>query len=231
MSLQAPLLSPVQLTDLSNNITIQDLNRMHERFISNGGSIRSDRLIEILGGTNAILKHYLSTDNVSPLTSEQLKDINELFHTTNDTKFHENLMINAMDVAESTNMDSPAIFVSHRKSFLHKINGDIGEKIFHFMFNSITTAIMILIWLMLVILGLMDLVNTSLVVLFDIGLVMVIIYQVVLLSLLNRAVTKLIVQSFEFWFKMIYATRLCACSAIRMINNPRKHFFSDISCM
>ena len=131
MSLQAPLLSPVQLTDLSNNITIKDLHRKHDRYISNGGSIPSDKLIEILGGTNAILKHYLSTDDTSPLTSEQLQEINGLFNTTNNTEFHEDFMMNAEDVEESTNMDSPTIFVSHRKSFLHKINGDIAAKIFH----------------------------------------------------------------------------------------------------
>ena len=84
---------------------------------------------------------------------------------------------------------------------------------------------MILIWSILVILGVIDLVNTPLVVFFDICLVIIIIYQVLLLSLLNRTVTGFIVQSFEFWFKMIYATRLCVCSAIRMICQPLSSIF------
>ena len=201
MSLETPLLSSIQLVNISENPTAKHVNERHQLFMDNGNSIPSDKLIAILGGTDAILKHYLSSDNLSPLTSHQLQEINGLLNTANDEQFNENPSVN-----ETTNIESPVIFVLHKNSFLHQINSNIADKVSNFAFSSITAIVFVVSLLAATTIGWIIpewFYNVYLWIFY----VSLFLYGAIVLLLLNRTVTKLIIRTFEFWFKMSYLIR------------------------
>ena len=112
MSLPTPLLSSLQLSEHMVSVTIDDVNRRHESLMNNGGCIDSNKLIKILGGADAILKHYISTNELSPLSSEQLSSINELLIPTNERQ------VDMESVASDTNeIENPVLLIHQKNTF------------------------------------------------------------------------------------------------------------------
>ena len=60
-------------------ISRKDVNKRHQLFMDQGKSVDIKQLIKILGGADAILQYYLSSQNQSPLTTKRLHQINNLF--------------------------------------------------------------------------------------------------------------------------------------------------------
>ena len=77
MALETPYIAfiPLQSTVLNNEVTKDDVKRNHQLFMDSGKFMDANKLIDILGGTNAILQHYLSSDNLS---QDQLNKINAI---------------------------------------------------------------------------------------------------------------------------------------------------------
>ena len=196
--------SSLELTNLTNDITIEELNRKHGAFMSNGGCIQSNKLIEILGGTDAILTHYLSTDNLSSLTSQQLYEIDSLFNFP-DSKLNHGYAVDDND----KKMASPLLLASNSDTFLHQMTReDIANKIVSGIYNPITTILIGIGWLIVAVIAGFSLIKyyyLYCIILLLLSVLMVHIF--LLLLVLNKQIAKLTIQTFEFWFKMIYLIR------------------------
>ena len=115
--------------------------------MNNGKSLDTNAFIEILGGTDVILQHYLSSNNLSPLTSKQLPEINHLL----------NLQQEITTPAPIENIPSPILTVSSENTLLHQLFGkQIGDKILKIMYSRFMMIIIFLtltgwfiIWLLL----------------------------------------------------------------------------------
>ena len=59
MSLKTPLIESIKLLPIDDTdaITEQNVTNNYQIFIDNGGIMNTEKLIEILGGTDAIIRH------------------------------------------------------------------------------------------------------------------------------------------------------------------------------
>ena len=60
-------------------IKIETVNTNFQSFIEKGGLVDAGKLIQILGGPNEILNHYLSKSCDGELSQDQLQAVSELF--------------------------------------------------------------------------------------------------------------------------------------------------------
>ena len=200
MSLETSLLSHIELPTTQIDITIETVRRTHESFMNNGYSVESDKLIEILGGADAILKHYLSSNDhdLSPLSTEQLNSINKLLSSNDHSKPKDKRRI--FCVCNENNIESPILLTSPKNTFLHHIiKHEIADKIISFLFGRMMTTIIGLTILTLIIAALLPTFPLTISVILLCSLIP---YTLLLLLAMNKTTTKLILQTFEFWFKM-----------------------------
>ena len=69
--LSIPLISkePIELSSIESPILDKDyLLNKHQSFVDAGNSLDTEKLIEILGGSDVVLKHFLSSNNLSTLS-------------------------------------------------------------------------------------------------------------------------------------------------------------------
>ena len=200
MSLKQPLLPSVELSNRIDIITMEDLNRQHEAYLNNGGCIQSNKLVEILGGADAVLSHYLSTNNLSSLTTLQLQKIDALL---NHSDHH------LIGNKENTKIESPILLASNTNTILHHIiKRDIADKVRQFIFNRITTAIVAIAWVICALISavLVKYYQYSYYLLLFLCCLLLT-HMFLLLLMLNKRITTLIAHTFEFWFKMVHLIR------------------------
>ena len=210
MATEIPLLSDVGHSQLSLNadITMSEINQNHKLFIDDENTVDTNKLIEILGGTDAILQHYLSSNNLQQLTTKQLNQINELLAVAPT----------ATNRSTDINLPSSTLLIWHDDTILHQIFGGItGNKIVNIMYNQGIKALASIgvIWLILIIL------KTGTIISFHsvrwIFASFVCIGLVFLLSLLlsvNKATARLILKRFEFWIKIVFFIKYWICQII-----------------
>ena len=221
MSLHHSLPSSLELINLTSDITIEDLIRKHESFMSNGGCLQSNQLIEIFGGADAILSHYLSTNNLSPLTSQQLLQINSLFSLSTD-KLNDGYPINEDDKT----LASPSLLASNSNTFLHQMTSkDIANKIVSGIYNPITTILVGIGWLIVAVITGFSLIKYYYVYCFLLFLLSILMIHIFLLLLvLSKQIANLTIQTFEFWFKMIYLIRFSIGEYVAIVICPEWNF-------
>ena len=212
MALETPLLNEVSCTELNHvnvgNITANNVNMNHQLVMEKGLSIDADLLVSILGGPDAILQHYLSSENGSQLTTDQLHQINDAL--TSRTSSHDN-----------RNMQSPVLKVSEENTFLHKIcHPKIGNKLVNIIFNRWIISIVcfmsfstFLMWVLFAA-DILQLSDISFIVWSVISYSAMFVFSFLLLLALNKTTTKLILCTFEFNLKIFYFIRYWICAAI-----------------
>ena len=214
--------SSLEMTNLTNDISIKDLNRKHGNFMSAGGSVPSNKLIEIFGGADAILTHYLSTDNLSPLTTQQLHEINLLFNLP-DEKLNDDYTV---DYDDGESISSPLLLVSNSNTFLHQIiREDIADKMMSGLYHRITTILIGIGGVICAVIAGFSLIKYYYAYcLVLIVLSMLMIHILFLLLALNKKIAKLATQTFEFWFKMIYMIRFAIGEYAAIVICPEWEF-------
>ena len=185
--------------------------------MDNGGCINSIKLIEILGGPDAILQHYLSSNNPSPLTTQQLDQINDLLAPNK----------------EHPDIPSPILFVSAENTFSNQIFGPkIGNKISNMILNRIPFSIIALLMLALFIIDLTHdtkkgasnhahWLRVCHIIFYSIAFI----FAVFLLLAMNKTTTKLVLQTFETWFRLLYFIKYAICVILYFGSSPVIIFF------
>ena len=172
--------------------------------MENGQSIDLNQLAEILGGPDAILQHYLSSNISSSLTLNQLNDINDLITNNKQQDWNTTLVI------------------SCNNSFLHHLLGDTpANKIVSIIYSKsmvIATGIATAILLSLVPLSFLTKTTRKDVLWMDITFCVIssIFTLLLLLSILsvNKTILNYILRTFIFYFKALYGIKYGICSAI-----------------
>ena len=191
-------------TSVLADISVKSVNKNHERFMENGGTIDPHQLITILGGADAILHHYLSSDNLSQLSIKQLHQINDALTLKSETN-------------KWTDKDytSPIIQLSPENTIIHqKLGVRIGNKFRNIIFNQWLWCFIILmavIFIMLRILNAFSVIaGYSSIAYFIYNTIIYIICIIMCLSVLlltNKKTIGYILQTFEFYLKFICAIR------------------------
>ena len=206
MSLDTPFVPLIEIEQSTQStasyVTISDLNENHQLLMKKGETIDAHKLIEILGGADKILKHYQSSNNLS-----HLQEINQFqtFQKQNDA-----------------NIQSPVLSISSQNSFLHEIFGiDIANKVTKFMYSRLVISILVIeavIWFTIHTLDELQLVPDYLEIYYIIYSLLfcikVFIYIILFLIAMNKIITKSILKTFEYHFKMFYGIRYIICGAI-----------------
>ena len=127
MSLKTPLISSIELLSMvdQDNISRQVVANNYRLFMKNGGTINPEELIEILGGTDGIIQHYLSELNPIKLNSDQLQSINNMFKSQSNANIWDDLKPTQLLISK------------HDTFFQHLLGIEMGNKIYRFVFSHI----------------------------------------------------------------------------------------------
>eukprot|EP01084_Bolivina_argentea_P008792 16445_1 len=235
---------------LSEN-SILELKVKHDKMLKDGchNNSHAPDILKILGGIDTILSHYLSCSN--SLNTSQISEINDIL--SNATSQHaEHSITKHFDLSylskpsKSINASKPAsrfewsvsnirgskYYFSITNTLLHSTNifgANFGVKIFNMVYSqiigfvvflmliySITSAIFYVVIGKPFIFHLLDLIS----------LTMYAIYLTFLLLSINKTAFKLILKSFEFWFKLLYV--ICFVILEIMTANPRGGALGDL---
>eukprot|EP01084_Bolivina_argentea_P125586 222479_1 len=203
----APLLQKVELIgSTGSNVGIDDVKQNHKKLMNNGHNIddKTMELIDIFGGIDVVLQHYLSEKCNSKLTQSQLCDINYILLSTDEDEDTHNME------------DIGTLYISPNNTFLHQcLNHNLSSKIINIIFGNYCSFGMTLIVILLAVLpwfhsGYL----TGFIWWIVIGILGV--YVILILLSLNRTITNHVMSSFEFWFKFIYFIKYCICYEIYM---------------
>ena len=214
MALDSPLLPSIDMPPMlkNNETVIDDIKSIHQSFMNNGNSVDTTKLIEILGGSDAIIQYYLSSN---ALTTSQLTAIKQLFES-----------VDTADSIDTTNLASPVLIISSNNTFLHRIlSRNTADKII----SIISSRIMIILFTLTVLIpsavilalffGSNHLSRPSWTTIyfeiyFILAAISIIIYEGLCLLSMNVTATKLILETFEFWFKLYYSIQYTVCIAL-----------------
>ena len=214
MSLEQPLLPAAEMnTHTSSGIdrvglTVDDVIQNHKLFMENGQLIDPNALIAILGGADAILQHYLSSDN---LTSHQLNDVNNLMHNRNTN-----------DKSQTDPDITSILTVSSKNTLLHQIFGDIAaDKLVNILYSksiaiaAVLSVLIVLLWFLLETVYIITdkywmQISIWCTVIYSIW----ILYILVCISSVNKIIIRRISQTFIYWFKICFAIKAGICDLV-----------------
>ena len=235
--METPLLQSVEL---ENYIIIGDVIKNHQSFMNNGQSIDSNKLIEILGGSDAILQHYLSSNNLSQLTSQQLQDINNLLIPSKSDDTNSILSTGGASslfsiLSTEKSFLSPVLSISLQHTLLHQIFGvEFGNTIVGMIFGRKVFSFVVFVlfgWLAVWLLFAIGIIGygeisyiTSSITMYSVMFM----YATLILFAMNKQTTKLILKSFEFWYKVLHFIRFWICSSIYYGAYVKSYMFYDI---
>ena len=210
MASQQPLLRSLQLPIIQDNtVTANTVIKNHQIFLENGNQINETELIAILGGADAILQHYLSSNNLSALTDHQLQDINQLFiHPIT----HENDDINTNKL--------PVLSVDAHNTLLHQLLGkDTGNKVLKIVYNEWICAVvasnLVIGRVVDVLLYMSDYLSqwVGLIIIY-MNTGVVIMHMLISLLSVNKTILRYTSRTFIFWFKAFCAIKFGICLII-----------------
>lgn len=183
-------------------MNVTSLTKLHSELLENGATCNDykDELIDILGGIDNILSHYISNqqDNFS-LTQQQITQIGKIL---------------SENVEDPQPMLRTDLFLKKHDDWIHYFfQSETAAKITKTIWNKWVIGI-ILVFIVLVFIG--SFANTFTPSTFDqprkiieiILIIIITIYAILLILAVNRFVFKKITRSFEFGFKTFYAIRL-----------------------
>eukprot|EP01084_Bolivina_argentea_P046902 86384_1 len=206
-----------------NAITLADVRAQHQKFQNtrNEQSLDTEKLVKILGGYSAILNNYLSSDKSSPLTNKQLRAIHQLLSIPNN--------INHVRKTGNKHVNSEVLTLSSNNTFFHgTFQTHIADRIIAFIFSKILVFIVSVMTFSFTILQMViSTSSSSWHWCFLIWNCIMFIYCIGWLLSLNKRATVLIMNTFEFWFKIFYCFRLLLCWFIWMQNWKSK--FSSVT--
>ena len=199
MSTSVPLLQ-ASVPSNPESITTTDVQNNHQILMANNKPVNIDAIINILGGADFVLQHFLSTQNAA-LTKEQLNQINNTLLT----------QINVSNLTESLEFEipTPTLKVSAENTFLHKYcHKQTVNKIINTILSKYTSAIFVILMIITLIMDIHKFkVNTYWSIFFLIGYLYCGPFLILQILSLNKTTTKYILKSFEFWFKLFYYIR------------------------
>lgn len=218
--MDAPLLEELELHQSTvTEITIETVRNTHHQLLNNEGNTQCKmrEIVNILGGTDVILTHYLSEDNLSTLSNKQLNDINQILLLINLNKNDNKLPGNDQDLVLS---------LSRHHTFLHDLfSNQTAHKIIHILFGRIAAMIFSVMLLSGIILSVLLWTNflTSKVIVYLGWLLLILALIALIIALLsvNKLVIKMVSGTFEFWFKLFFLFRYFICTEIYSIKTNR----------
>eukprot|EP01084_Bolivina_argentea_P303009 523095_1 len=220
-----------ELTDQHSDISVDTFSKYYEQSISNNNtnSKHTKELVDILGGIDTILKHYIniSKKHDQLLNQEQMKQICDIISTTNSTNFHKHkthqlILSNELDLdqLEESNKNANTVTYYFHKSdtFLHLIFTDIiADKLIFILFHKLfisSLCIMGSLWsLVTIFFDNMHSVKWFFILetIFQISVIIVLL--LIILSS-NKKAFFLITKEFDFWIKLYYSMGNMTANAI-----------------
>eukprot|EP01084_Bolivina_argentea_P042519 78388_1 len=193
-------------------ISVDDVLNTHQQLLDNECNTNNKtlELIDAMGGMDIVLTNYVRNNT---LNNHTLSQINNIL-----------IAINREHNKSSNTAESNAIlYVSRSNTYLHDIfNSYISVKIIQILYSTTTSIVMASTLLMYSIIGFVlpyAVRNTTIIdniqgicsVCFYILAIVWIMYESFVLLSLNKILTKKILTTFEFWFKLLYFIRTCIC--------------------
>eukprot|EP01084_Bolivina_argentea_P191762 329359_1 len=144
--MESPLLETIEITTFhKETLTSEDVRINHQKIQNKGVNLNRhvEKLIDIFGGIDAVLQHYLSEET---LTKTQLHEINNMLVSTSTIQMKE---VDNQSVTGVYINPDPILYASSNNTFLHAIlRPDIARKIIAMIFGKIMISIIIaiIIW-------------------------------------------------------------------------------------
>ena len=221
MSLDAPLLTDVELKSVNGSeITIENVMNSHQVILNGNGSIsdKTREIITILGGMDIVLTNYLSNIPQNEISNLQLQQLNALLLSKN---LNQNMStIGAVKPNQNT------LMVSKHDTFLHSRFGTIkADKIVDILFGKIGICILTIILIPILIYSTLPFFtgNEQLTskehgailiwsyTFLSIYLIVFNIFLILAMFSLNKEIAKKVLKTFEFWFKISYVIMYGVC--------------------
>eukprot|EP01084_Bolivina_argentea_P249624 417975_1 len=228
----------IELT-LNTNGTFERLQEAHDSMLKlghNNDNI-SDELIQIMGGIDNILSHYLSNKNSDLLNKSQIQLIHQSLsvniqqYQSNEPKSESNIPTETDKTYTSDGVKFTKqslfteIFEPHNTVLNHLFGSNIGPKIQQVIYHKIAktiSAVMLLYAILSVFVSIPEPFGT---IFAYIGIIYFILWLIPFIMTVNRTALYLISRSFEFWFKIFYAVFLCALKIIAERNRTKDTWF------
>eukprot|EP01084_Bolivina_argentea_P118786 210692_1 len=207
MSLQLPLLYDNNEPANTGIININDVRHNHQCLMDNGKSIdnRMVDLINVFGGIDDVLQHYLSSQSNVNLSQIQLQQINDILLSPITTKY---------DAKNSMY----TLHASMNNTIIHSVlNNNRARQIINFLFGRICTGFITLTIVFMTIFGVWHVVSSAVNIICWLFTVILGVYALLILLSLNRNITKQIITTFEFWFKLYSCIKYYVCYMIVVV--------------
>eukprot|EP01084_Bolivina_argentea_P228592 386047_1 len=216
------LLNQIELMP-TTTINLENIRNNHEMLLNNNHdvSVKTQQIINAIGGIDIVLSNYFSNDNPFKLTTNQLEQINDIFisiKASNQKQSKPDIINDETD---------PILYFSAKNTFFHSIiNATTATKIMNLIFGKVG---IFSFGFVVIYSTIINVIETSTVwtnkhslmvtLVNSVGwltLIFAIIFLIFALLSLNKVATKKIVKTFEFWFKMFYFVRYWICVIIYM---------------
>eukprot|EP01084_Bolivina_argentea_P292788 503444_1 len=201
----------------TTNINLENTRNNHRTLLDNNHdvSVKMQQLIHAMGGIDIVLSNYLSDKNPFPPTTNQLKQINDIFDSVNSqTKI----------LKQTTDKKDSVLCVSVKDTLLNDITTEsTATKIMNIIFGKGGYCLGFIIIFEIILLSISTIysklhalryIGTMLTIYDFCKAVLVIIYFIFALLSLNKTVVRKILKTFEFWFKLFYFMRYFICTDI-----------------
>ena len=204
MALKIPLLKSVELShNINNDVSLNSVIKHHEKLLNNKLSTNSNTLeiIDILGGMDIFLKNYLKINHINQLNTHKLNQINDILLSITNEK--------------NPSKQNPVLYVSSNDTWFHSIcKESTATKILQILYSHITIGIAAIFFILLItswVLRKLIIDKTSWLWIvsgcfFWMIYIVIDIYVLFLILSTNKTITKKILITYEFWFKLYYIT-------------------------
>eukprot|EP01084_Bolivina_argentea_P047146 86856_1 len=221
----------LQLIPLSTqHQSIDELKSLHESMLFDGYNNRNKEheIIEIIGGIDKVLSHYLSS-----LCSKQNSLINEsqiqLIHKTLSNNYsdlkqkikpNQNIQISSHNNFQEQKLHRSTITLDPYDNYLnHTFGSNIGPKLHQIIYHKIILSMIFLVPIYFVIFN--YLYNMPIFMSYSV-VVFTLIWEILIILSVNRHAFCLVLRSFEYWIKMYYAFVLGLAGIIYVIKLEAK---------
>eukprot|EP01084_Bolivina_argentea_P268260 455581_1 len=210
------------------------LLKMHQNTLSNNkyyNESNEHELVQIFGGIGNLLSLTLASDDIS-LTENQLQNIYDVISNNNmQTK-----ICKQTTITEDDNPQELTYHFSRNDTYLHAVFGDeCGQKICDMLYSKCFGVCVAIVLIIVITISLLRKQTPSkdlqalcsiFIIFFNTIIVAVVIFS--LLSI-NRTCFKLLLTTFEFWFKSFYALQFAAANWIYIYNTEARNTVMDKS--
>eukprot|EP01084_Bolivina_argentea_P126900 224561_1 len=202
------LLTHVELeAPTKQEIKLKDVQLNHQTLLDNNcdTTSKTNELLHIMGGIDAVLSDYLNNKNGRQLIKSELYQINELLLSIHSNKTSNN--VNKSDHYENAEI----LNIQKNNTFLQDIfTAESATKIMNVLFSKVTVAILAactVIQLIIQFLHRIKIIAIAADIINFLYAYVIIVYIAFTLLSLNKTISKLITYTFDFWFKLFYCVQ------------------------